>query len=271
MPELVTVVVPTRNNRRTIEKCLQSVREQDYPAVELIVVDNFSTDGTVEIARRIADTVIQAGPERSAQRNAGFAAGTGEWGIWLDSDIYLTPDAVRIGMETAAAEHADGVGLPERTIGEGFWTRCRALERQCYLNVIDMHNPRLLRRSMVLESGFDERMSGPEDLNLRNQMRAAGLKIVLAPVLIDHDEGRLTLRDIFDKRLYYGQSLPTLQEEQPTALRDQARYLATAYAKNWRLLVRHPVLTPAMLAMRLMEGVGYLLGSFRSRRSRDAG
>jgi len=54
---LVTVVVPTKNAERTLGACLASVRQQTGHAVELIVVDNHSTDASVEIARRYADAV----------------------------------------------------------------------------------------------------------------------------------------------------------------------------------------------------------------------
>ena len=251
-----------------LARCLESVREQDHPHVELIVVDNASTDATCEIASAYADQVLHRGPERSAQRNAGFDAAGGEWVVWLDSDIYLTPDSLRIAIETAEAEKADGVALPERTIGEGFWTRCRALERECYLNVPELHNPRVLRRDfMTGEGAFDTRMSGPEDANLRLSMRREGGRIALAPVVIDHDEGRLTLRTIFAKRLYYGQSLPLLIDEHPDAVSGQFSLLMSAYRKNWRLLLRHPVRTVALVPMRLMEAAGYLIGSRRRDRS----
>ena len=95
---VVSVVVPTRNNRRTIEACLQSVRAQTYSAIELITVDNSSTDGTDEISRRIADVATTAGPERSAQRNLGFELARGEWVLWLDSDMVLPPTAVAVAM-----------------------------------------------------------------------------------------------------------------------------------------------------------------------------
>ena len=57
---VISVIVPTRNNIRTIEACLASVRAQTHEAVELVVVDNHSDDGTPEIARRFADTVLTA-------------------------------------------------------------------------------------------------------------------------------------------------------------------------------------------------------------------
>src|SRR5579863_8848577 len=55
--ETVSVVVTTRNSAHTLEACLKSVRDQDYPATELVVVDNHSTDATLEIARRYAHRV----------------------------------------------------------------------------------------------------------------------------------------------------------------------------------------------------------------------
>lgn len=263
---MVTVVVPTKNNERTIEQCLRAVRAQDHPDIELIMVDNFSTDRTPAIGREIADRVISVGPERSAQRNAGIAAASGEWVMWLDSDIYLTPDAISVSLAAAQAQDADGVALPERTIGEGFWTSCRALERQCYVDFLGLQNPRLLKREFMQNDGqFDLRMSGPEDANLRINMEKAAMKIIVSQVLIDHDEGRLTLADIFEKRVYYGKSLPTLVTSHPGAVRNQARLLVRAYAQNWRILIRHPVKTPCMFAMRLMEGVGYLVGAGLAR------
>ena len=148
-PDSVTVVVPTRNNIRTIEACLRSVVEQTHPDVELVVVDNHSTDGTPDVARRLADRVITAGPERSAQRNTGIDAATSTWVLWLDSDMILPPRAVALALDTARATGATGIALPERTIGEGFWTACRALERECYLDDPWLHNPRLVRREEI--------------------------------------------------------------------------------------------------------------------------
>ena len=48
---LVSVVIPTKDSIRTIERCLRSIREQTWPAVELVVIDNYSEDGTWEVAQ----------------------------------------------------------------------------------------------------------------------------------------------------------------------------------------------------------------------------
>lgn len=264
---VVTVIVPTRNNARTIEACLESVRQQTYPAIELIVVDNHSTDSTQAVAERLADRVIVAGPERSAQRNTGIKAAAGEWILWLDSDMVLPPDTIRVAMDTAVRTDATGVALPERTIGDGFWTACRALERECYLNRPELHNPRLLPRDYMMSAGvFDTDMSGPEDTDLRLRMRARGDRVELAPIIIDHDEGRLTVRDIMRKRYYYGQSIPALAAVHDGAVAGQGRSVARAYFNNRRILLRRPIHAAGMIGLRALEAGAYLWGARRGRR-----
>jgi arabinofuranan 3-O-arabinosyltransferase len=265
----VTVVVPTRNNLRTIEACLRSIVDQTHPNVELIVVDNDSTDGTPQLAERIADRVLSAGPERSAQRNAGIRAATSEWVLWIDSDMVLPPRTIAVAVETARATGATGIALPERTIGEGFWTACRALERECYLDDPWLHNPRLVRRDYLLgEGAFHLDMSGPEDADLRMKMRSSGAGIELAPIIIDHDEGRLTLGDVMRKRYYYGRSIPAFADEHEGAVQAQGRAVLKSYARNHRRLLKDPVHAAGMVALRGMEAVGYALGARRGRLDR---
>lgn len=258
----VSVIVPTHNNMRTIKACLESVLAQDYADFELIVVDNNSNDGTAELGRALAHKFFNAGPERSAQRNRGIVESTGEWIMWLDSDINLPPNALSLAVKTAREHDVIGVALPERTIGTGFWTECRALERECYLNAPWLHNPRLLKRDfMIGEGAFDEGMSGPEDTDLRLSMRAAGLQIALADIIIDHDEGHLTLKEIMEKRYYYGLSIPALQREHDGAIGTQRSELLKAYRQNWKHLAKRPVHTLGMVFMRVLEALGYLRGA----------
>src|SRR5262249_52114874 len=142
-PMTVSVVVPTRNSMRTLEACLHSIRAQDVP-VELIVVDNASTDGTYELAKKLADTAVRGGPERSAQRNAGGRPAAADWILWIDADMVLPPTTASAALATAMETGADAVAVPEVSAGPGFWTACRALERSCYVDDPGLHNPRLL-------------------------------------------------------------------------------------------------------------------------------
>ena len=96
-----------------------SIRSQTYPSVELVVVDNFSTDQTFRVAQELADIAVQAGPERSAQRNLGIELATGEYILWIDADMVLTPHVVADAVAAAEREDATAVFIPEQTVGQG--------------------------------------------------------------------------------------------------------------------------------------------------------
>jgi GT2 family glycosyltransferase len=263
----VAVVVPTRDSMRTLEACLRSIRAQDVP-VQLIVVDNASTDGTYELARELADTAVRGGPERSAQRNTGVRLAAAEWILWIDADMVLPPTTVSAALATAKQTGADAVAVPEVSVGAGFWTACRALERSCYVDDPGLHNPRLLRRDLLLGEGeFDPAMAGPEDTDLRLRLRLAGTRTALCPdVLIVHDEGRLTLRSILAKRVYYGRSLPAFAAKNPGALAGQGAGTVRALLRHRRRLARHPARTGGLLFLRAAEAAAYLVGYRQGRR-----
>src|SRR5689334_8255235 len=101
MSPRVSVIVPTRNSAATLEACLRSVLAQTEP-VELLVVDNFSTDATPAIGRALASTFEQAGPERSRQRNVGAARASGAYLLFVDSDMVLPPSLAAECLERSA-------------------------------------------------------------------------------------------------------------------------------------------------------------------------
>ncbi|HEV7653772.1 MAG TPA: glycosyltransferase family A protein [Mycobacteriales bacterium] len=260
-------MVPTRDSMRTLAACLESIRAQDVP-VELVVVDNDSTDGTYELAGRLADMAVRGGPERSAQRNIGVRLTATDWVLWIDSDMVLPPETVSAALATARFEQADAVAIPEVSVGPGFWTACRALERACYVDDPSLHNPRLLRRELLLgDAEFDPAMAGPEDTDLRLRLRRSGTRTALCPdVFIVHDEGRLTLRSVLTKRVYYGRSLPAFAAKNPGALAGQGAGTLQALIRHRRMLARHPVRTGGMLLMRALEAAAYVVGYQLGRR-----
>ena len=258
---LVSVVVPVKDSIRTIDACLRSIRQQTWP-VELVVIDNFSTDGTWEVVQRWAHHAEQAGPERSAQRNLGIERAAGDWVLWIDADMELPPTIVERAMEAALGEPADGVFIPEVTVGDGYWTACRALERSCCTEEILVQSPRLVRRTYLRDTGgFLEALSGTEDAELRSRMIADGCRLAWIPDLIVHDEGRMTLGFIWSKRYYYGRGLKRYRAAHPGALSGQAGSAVAAYRRNWWRLVARPTVAAGVVVMRAGEFVAYGVGA----------
>ena len=97
---LVTVIIPTFNRRRWIGECLDSVRAQTYPRVETLVVDDGSTDGTVEWLRsepRYEFARLHVQPKNggaSVARNTGIQISKGDLFVFIDSDDALAPTHV---------------------------------------------------------------------------------------------------------------------------------------------------------------------------------
>ncbi len=92
---LLTVIIPVYSTAAYLEKCLESVIHQTYKNLEIICVDDGSTDGSHGILAKYAEkdsriTVItQANKGAASARNAGLDAATGEFVAFLDSDDYL--------------------------------------------------------------------------------------------------------------------------------------------------------------------------------------
>jgi len=255
----VSVIVPTRNSARTISACLRSIREQTYGAVELIVVDNHSTDGTAQLAAAVADTIVTAGPERSAQRNIGARASSGDYLFFVDSDMVLEPTVIAECLRSALAVHA--VVVPEVSFGDGFWARCKAFERSCYVGDDSVEAARFFSRSAFLAAGgYDEKLCGPEDWDLHERVRANVAQIARIDAYIQHDEGLMRLWPLLAKKFYYAQTLPAYMAKHPELGRKQLRLVRPAFLRHRRRLVREPVVLAGMLMLKISEAVAVASG-----------
>jgi glycosyltransferase involved in cell wall biosynthesis len=261
---LVSLIVTTKNSQRTLAACLESARRQDYRPLETIVVDNASHDGTIEIARRLADIVIAAGPERSAQRNVGIKAARGEYVLVLDADMVLDAGVVSAAVEAARAG-ADAVAIPETSFGEGYWSACKAFERSFYGTDAVVAAARFFPRQRVLDAGgYDETLTGPEDWDM--SMRIAGsTPIAFAAARILHDEGKQSLRDLFRKKYYYGRSMPAFVRKHGSEALKRISPLRPSLFAGIGTMLRHPVRGGGLVVMKAAEFAGGLLGMLNPR------
>lgn len=264
---LVSVVVPTRNSAQFLEACLASIASQSYDAIELIVVDNFSTDTTKAIAEKYTDNVFEKGPERSAQRNFGVTQSSGDYVLIIDSDMELSKEVVTACV-AAAQNDTDiaGVIIPEESFGQGFWAQCKKLERSFYVGVDWMEAARFFPKHLYASlGGYDETMVSGEDWDLSSRAAAHGRIARIAP-FIYHNEGRLKLITTLKKKYYYAQQFARYTNKHANAANvRQQTGIVSRYALFFSrpsVIARHPLRWGGMMVMKtgefLVGGVGYL-------------
>jgi glycosyltransferase involved in cell wall biosynthesis len=96
---IVSVIMPTYNRAKTIERAINSVLNQSYAKIELIIIDDGSSDNTSEILNRFNDPGIRIFKHEknkgvTAAKNTGLNNIHGEWFTILDSDDEIVPDAI---------------------------------------------------------------------------------------------------------------------------------------------------------------------------------
>lgn len=106
-PGMVSVIVPTYNAEAYLAETMASVLEQNWEPLELLIVDDGSSDGTVAVAKGFGDRarVIECSHRGlAATRNSGVAAARGEFLLHLDADDLLTPQSIFTRMQHFSAD-----------------------------------------------------------------------------------------------------------------------------------------------------------------------
>ena len=133
-PPLVSAILPAKDEEAYLALCLESIRKLTYPNLEILVVDDRSTDRTGDIAREIASTderirVITidelppgwTGKTHALERASHMAHG--QWLLFVDADTIHAPDSLGIVMEYARSQQAVLASLLPELRCESFWER----------------------------------------------------------------------------------------------------------------------------------------------------
>ncbi|WP_428965088.1 glycosyltransferase family 2 protein [Micromonospora fluostatini] len=200
--DAVAVVVPNFNKVKTLRACLESVFGQSWRPVEVVVVDDASTDGSVGVAREFPCRVVVQGVNRgpAAARNVGVASCSAPLVFFVDSDTALASDAIEnavrilrggvdVGMVQGIYEpfplFDDGPVEAYRVAFEHYWRR-RSVGRP---RSATLFAASLIRRSVFEEAGgFDERLRTGEDTEFGTRFPDRYRLVVTDRVTTRHDD-----------------------------------------------------------------------------------
>lgn len=240
--DLISIIIPALNEAKNIEKCLKSCQKQSYKNIEIVVIDNFSTDNTYQIAKKYTKNCFQKGDERSKQRNFGAKKAKGKYLLFLDADMQLTKNCLTDAINTLKDKNTV-IAFPEISIGQNFWEKSISLERNLYQKEKVLQGARFFPKSLFLKlNGYDPNLIAGEDwdITIRAQ-KANNVKLIISKSPIVHTENIPNLSRFIKKKAYYSKNIHLYAKKHPHQFKLQSSFKIRVgiYLKNWRLLATH--------------------------------
>lgn len=261
---LVSIIITTKNSEQFILDCIKSIKNQSYKNIEIILVDNYSEDNTLSLAKDEGVRVFLKGPERSAQRNYGAEMASGEIVGFLDVDMEISEDVVKKCVKVLENKKVCGIFIPERIKGDSFFNRVRDYERSFY-NATVIDAARFFRKIDFLKSGgYDVNLNGTEDWDLDRKIKQIG-KLELIDKELFHNEND-TLKKYIIKKSYYASNFKNYFDKWGYDIITKKqfgifyRYVGVFLEKGkWKKLIRNPIYTISMYFFRFLIGMVFIL------------
>lgn len=269
---LVSVIVPTKNSASLLAVCLDSVKNQTYKNIEIILVDNFSDDETREIAKQYTPHVFKKGPERSAQVNYGVEKASGKYVYKIDSDFILEPNVVMECVELCEKQKFDAVVVHNSPDVRVSWiAKVRKFEVDMYKYDLNHSSARFVRKDLYTSiGGFNSKVTAGEDYDFQNKLNRAGAKVGFADSEALHLGEPKKLLPHLKKYFAYGKDFVNYKEvssksEQST----QLGFFRSVYFKNWKKFTSRPGMAIAFAGYNVLKygfgAAGLLVGQLRKK------
>lgn len=252
---LVSTITPVLNGEKYIAENLKSIQSQTYPNIESIVVDNFSTDRTVEIAKGMGVTVYQKGPERASQDNYGVQMAHGKYVFITGCDMVLDKDYIEQCVRCCEEGGYDAVYASVKSKTVNFWSKVKGLERDMYIGDDFIESARFFKRDVFLGlGGFDATLViNADDYDMQRKLNEAGYKTGRITATELHIDEIDSIKEVFLKSFYYGMNSWEYIQRQKSYAVKQLFPVRKAFFRNFRMLARHPLLALGFLIFKIVQ------------------
>jgi glycosyltransferase involved in cell wall biosynthesis len=271
----ISVIIPLYNTARFLERCVASVACQSYTNLEIIIVDDGSTDGSGELAERLAEkderlkVIHQENGGASVARNRGIAEATGEYFGFVDSDDYIEPEMYAsllamleredLSIAQASRQEIDQLGQPLPDI-------CQPPEKETvvdsavFFRELLLHRgdaslcTKLIKASLLADERFPEGVIN-EDFHLLIRLLPKAGRIGLLPEYCYH--------------VVYHDDSTTRKREKDSVVRGFVDHVDNADMIEELVKTEHPELVSEAKRFALFQRLEYLLCVPISQMRRD--
>ncbi|MEM3335898.1 MAG: glycosyltransferase family A protein [Candidatus Aenigmatarchaeota archaeon] len=267
---LVSIIIPTYNSEKTLAKCLESIKNQSYKNIEIIVVDRFSKDKTAEIAKEYGARVFKLNSERAKAKNFGLKKAKGKYVCFIDSDMELTNNVIDKCVATIEKDkRIGGIIIPEKSVGNSFWVMVRDFERSFYAGT-QIESARFFRKDVAIKvGGFEDDIEFFEESTLPQKIERLGYNVnIRIKSKILHHEENFSLWRWLKKKFYYGKSALRYKEKfNEYATKQMSIFYRFSILITNKRFYSKPLLGLGVIILKLLEyfsaGLGYLVSKVR--------
>jgi len=241
--QFVSVIIPTKNSEKTLEECLKSLKYQTYPKnkYEIIIIDDHSTDKTVDIAKKYRAKIITSNGPPGRQRNKGISKARGNIIGFIDSDCIAKKNWIMEGVKYFISSEIAVVGGPNLTPkNDPFISQCigyvssskigtgsmsaRYVKNGFYARETDETsliscNMFTLKGVIKKVGGFSETLFPNEENELMFRIKKNGYKLIYVPSLLVWHHRRASVKRFFIQNLTYGRTRIQFIKKHPPALK----------------------------------------------------
>jgi chlorobactene glucosyltransferase len=206
-PPLISILIPARNEAENISRCLKSLLKQDYPNLEIIVLNDNSTDTTSKVVKGIAQKdnrvrLVEGAPLEEGWTGKNFAShqlakhAKGEYFVFTDADTVHFPKTISSAFGALLTSKIDALSIYPRQIMVSFWERMSVpiinIALQCFIPFILIKKSKsplictaigqfmMFKREAYEKSGGYESIKGHlvDDIQISKRVKKSGYKFM---------------------------------------------------------------------------------------------
>ncbi len=263
---LVSITIPTYNSEKTIEETLLSVMCQTYKNIEIIIIDSFSDDKTLEIVKDYNIKVVMCKGKLLESRIAGVKASRGNYVLLLDSDQILEITAIERAVDKM--NYHDYLWLYERSYNRdkfipSLYDADRILTQKYLEEGVVL--PRFFRKDILLKAmdripkQHVDIIGAQDHIIIYEEVKKILTNMGMVKYSVQHIEPDGLIK-LFKKQYRWGKTTGEFYSK------DVYRGLITKKNKFRKFYFNHPILSTKSFMLRILRGVPYFIGFYVGRK-----
>jgi len=262
----ISIIIPTLNSEKTLPLLFNSLERQVFRDFEVIVVDGYSSDRTVDIAKSYGAKVHLVHGERSVQKNYGAKKAKGKYLYFIDSDFYLHPNVLKECIDIVSNGYDAVVVLNISDPRPSIVAKIRFFERLSYYMSYVYEAARFVRKDLFFKvGGFSEDIYANEDYDLHLKLLRIGAKIGHTRKSFEIHLGEPeSLKEFTLKSLYYGRSIgkyfkknPVIEHISPIRSTYFKKEFIAYASRRWIYSI------PLILLLKIIQSTSMFIGMLR--------